>query len=184
MDLFESISVDAENSTPNTADSSREASAESSGGISRRSVVKAGAAAAWTIPLVQVVAAAPAVAVSGAPQLAFTQKSATYSSSTELITVSLTLNNSGGDTYGLTVKLTLPSGYTGKANVTGGSWAVARAGSTYTFTAGTQLVGGTAATLSATIDVKSKTGPGTGIAVNAESYTPKAAMASTSMTVV
>ena len=33
--------------------------------ISRRSVVRAGATAAWTVPLVQVVGAAPALASSG-----------------------------------------------------------------------------------------------------------------------
>lgn len=35
------------------------------GGVSRRSVIKAGAHAAWAVPLVHVVAAAPAMAVSG-----------------------------------------------------------------------------------------------------------------------
>lgn len=34
-------------------------------GLSRRSVLKAGAHAAWAVPLVHVVAAAPAMAVSG-----------------------------------------------------------------------------------------------------------------------
>lgn len=54
MNSFQSISGDSENSSV------------TSRGVSRRSVMKAGAAAAWSVPLVQVVAAAPAVAVSGA----------------------------------------------------------------------------------------------------------------------
>ena len=53
MDLFQSNSGDAENSNA------------TGGGISRRSVLKVGAHAAWAVPLVQVVAAAPAVAASG-----------------------------------------------------------------------------------------------------------------------
>ncbi len=73
MDLFESISGDAESSSAN--------SGGMSGGISRRSVMKAGAAAAWSVPLVQVVAAAPAVAVSGSAALSFGTCSATWVSS-------------------------------------------------------------------------------------------------------
>lgn len=38
-------------------------------GVSRRSVVRVGAAAAWTVPLVQVATAAPALAVSGPAKL-------------------------------------------------------------------------------------------------------------------
>lgn len=38
-------------------------------GVSRRSVVRVGAAAAWTVPLVQIATAAPALAVSGPADL-------------------------------------------------------------------------------------------------------------------
>lgn len=44
-------------------------SAESTSGLSRRSVVRAGAVAAWSVPLVQLAAAAPSFAASGPADL-------------------------------------------------------------------------------------------------------------------
>ena len=62
---FESISGDAENT-------------QTSGGISRRSVIKVGAHAAWAVPLVQVVAAAPACRRVRAPAVLTSPAAATW----------------------------------------------------------------------------------------------------------
>jgi hypothetical protein len=100
---IESISGDAENRT-------------ASQGISRRSVMKVGAAAAWSVPLVQVVAAAPAHATSGPAQLDFQSATGSYTSRTQgantyrTLDVTLVLENKGGTaTQAVTVTLTLAS---------------------------------------------------------------------------
>jgi hypothetical protein len=147
--------------------------------------MKAGAAAAWSVPLVQVVAAAPAVAVSGSPVLVFSSKSGSYTSTSNSISVAITLSNTGGDTSGLTVKLTFPNGFTGTAANLSAGWTVVRSGSTYTFTAAGQLAGGSAQSLSASFPLKqNQVGPGTSIALVAESYAPAAAVTSDSIVVV
>lgn len=100
-----------------TLSSDGEVTESSSRGISRRSVMKAGAAAAWSVPLVQVVAAAPAnAATSGAPVLSFTTCTANYGTSAGAsaadpshLFVTAVVKNTGGVTAGLTVTLTIPA---------------------------------------------------------------------------
>jgi hypothetical protein len=101
---IESISGDAENTT-------------ASRGISRRSVMKVGAAAAWSVPLVQVVAAAPAHAsVSGGPaaELAVSQPTGSQSDSGDARTASLTfsVSNTGTtDSDGIFVTVAFTQGW-------------------------------------------------------------------------
>ena len=79
--------------------------------ISRRSVVRAGATAAWTVPLVQVVSAAPALASSVGPTtLSYEALTGEYASASTIHVVS-TVRNSGttNKTDGLQVSLTLPA---------------------------------------------------------------------------
>ncbi|HSE55115.1 MAG TPA: hypothetical protein VLB03_05245, partial [Nocardioidaceae bacterium] len=95
MNSFQSISGDSENSSVTRR------------GVSRRSVMKAGAAAAWSVPLVQVVAAAPAHATSHAGHIAFVSTPSLTSSGTKTVTVSLK-NDGVGQTNALQVILTFP----------------------------------------------------------------------------
>lgn len=102
-----SISGDPENTA--------ESAAKSSPGISRRSVVKAGAAAAWTVPLVQVVAAAPASAMtSGGPVLVVSQPTGSQSDSgdTRTATLNFTVTNTGNTSSGsVTVTVAFTQGW-------------------------------------------------------------------------
>jgi len=105
MNSFQSISGDAENSSVTR------------GGVSRRSVMKAGAAAAWSVPLVQVVAAAPAHAsVSGSPaaELAVLQQTGSQADSGDQRTATLTFtvsNVGNADSAGIVVTIAFTQGW-------------------------------------------------------------------------
>ena len=147
---FESTSSDAGNSTP------------SGGGISRRSVVKAGAAAAWTVPLVQVVAAAPAVAVSGAPTLVLSGAIGSWNGNSVNLNGRVTLTNTGSaPTTSLQVTLTFDTAWT-SGSASAGDWTVSPSGvatvKTYVFTAQTQLAANASTTLN--FNFTSTTGKG------------------------
>ena len=163
MDLFESFSGDPENSSAN--------SGGMSGGISRRSIMKAGAAAAWSVPLVQVVAAAPAVAVSGSATLAVSAPPSGWNGRSANLPVAITITNTGSvPTTNLQVTCTFDSAWTsGKATATG--WAVQPTGvattKTYTFTASTQVAANATATLSITFNSSTGQGFATNITVTA-----------------
>jgi hypothetical protein len=103
-----------------TLSSDGELTERSSGGISRRSVMKAGAVAAWSVPLVQVVAAAPAnAACSGTPVLDATAAVGSRGTGNQDLKLTFTIpvkNVGGGTTSGLKVSLyptaPLPAGWT------------------------------------------------------------------------
>ena len=158
MDL-ESNSGDAENSQT------------SSEGVSRRSVMKAGAAVAWTVPLVQVVAAAPAVAVSGKSTLALSAASGSWSGNSSNLEAQVTITNTGSvATTSLQVTFTFDSAWT-SGSASGSGWTVSPAGKAttkvYTFTAGTQLAPGAGTTLQAKFTSTTGSGFVTGISVAA-----------------
>lgn len=137
---FESISGDAENNQSN------------GGGISRRTVIKAGAHAAWAVPLVQVVAAAPAIAVSGSCTLSITKASGKWPGGSGKLNVSVTVAAATNATSGLQVTLVFTEGWQGgKAAASG--WGVTgptpTTPNTYVFTANTQIAAGGTATLTA-----------------------------------
>ena len=88
------------------------------GGVSRRSVVKAGAAAAWSVPLIQVVAAAPANAAytSGTQTtLQWQSLSAAYKTSdSSKLDVTVSIKNSGTfSASSVQVVVELPAGLAG-----------------------------------------------------------------------
>lgn len=116
--------------------------------LSRRSLVRVGAAAAWTAPLVQVMAAAPAQAVGSATILAisgtFTHSSTTVtlssgqidvsgSGSTGSLQVSVTLDSTNSPGYTTTTVATTPASFTVGAGTTNGN------AITFVFTATTQM---------------------------------------------
>jgi hypothetical protein len=74
-------------------------------GMDRRTLLRAGAATAWSVPLVQAATAAPAFAVSGPANLSTT--SGTISRANGVYTINITVTNSGGSaTQGLLATLT------------------------------------------------------------------------------
>jgi hypothetical protein len=97
---IESISGDAENTA-------------ASRGISRRSVMKVGAAAAWSVPLVQVVAAAPAHATSGQAVLDITGNGSWgIANDGKPLNATVSVANTGGQSATLlTIVLSFPAGY-------------------------------------------------------------------------
>ena len=90
--------------------------------LSRRSVIRAGAHAAWVVPAVQVVGAAPAFAACSCPpgannftfNVTATWRPQSKNSDKYVLDFSGTIvNNSGVTVHGLTVCLVVPSGWTG-----------------------------------------------------------------------
>ena len=143
---FESISGDAENT-------------QTSAGISRRSIIKVGAHAAWAVPLVQVVAAAPAVAVSGTTtRVSWAGFSGSYSSTdARNLDVTASIANDGSTSAsGVQVVLTVPVPVNGCTTPAG--WTVSRNGQDFTFTKTTPLSGAASATLPVTFNLPSPAG--------------------------
>ncbi|HSE09222.1 MAG TPA: hypothetical protein VLB29_11210 [Nocardioidaceae bacterium] len=158
---FEPNSGDAENSMPSGA-----------GGISRRSVVKAGAVAAWSVPLVQVVAAAPAMAaVSGTSTLGLPAANGSWSGNSSNLNGAVTISNTGSvATTSLQVTMDFDAAWTsGSASAPG--WTVTPSANattkTYVFTATTQLAAGDSTTLSFTFASTTGKGFATNISVTA-----------------
>lgn len=148
MNSFQSISGDSENSSVTPR------------GVSRRSVMKAGAAAAWSVPLVQVVAAAPAVAVSGPTTLVASPGAAGWNGNSANIAAPVTVRNTGSnDSLALQVTYTFKSGWTGGSATAPTGWTVSPpTGMVFTFTADSQVAGGTEVSLAATF--RSQNGKG------------------------
>jgi hypothetical protein len=125
-----------------TLSSGGELTERSSGGISRRSVMKAGAHVAWAVPLVQVVAAAPAVAASPQPlpaQLALSAVSGSWNGKSANFKTSIQITNSGGSpAKSLQVQYTFPTGWTPTASAVTG-WTLSAQSNVYTFTSGSDL---------------------------------------------
>lgn len=137
MNSFQSISGDAENSSMTRR------------GVSRRSVMKAGAAAAWSVPLVQVVAAAPAVAVSGPAALSATAGTGSWNGNSANLNTQVTITNTGNNvTSSLQVTFTFDSPWTGGSATAPTGWTLGASSATsFTFVAGTQLAAGSNTTI-------------------------------------
>lgn len=112
---------------------------QSLSGIDRRTVVRAGVATAWAVPLVQAVGAAPAFAVSGPANLTAT---AVVSGNGATRTVTFTIQNGGGSaTTALNATVTTQSTNIATVTRTSADWS-----GTGPFTANTQLAGNNATT--------------------------------------
>lgn len=166
-----SISGDPENHGDDGTQGASGVSLQGTSGVSRRSVMKAGAAAAWTVPLIQVVAAAPAVATSGMSTLALSGATGSWSGKSANLNVQVTIQNTGAvATTSLQVTMTFGSAWTsGKASAT--NWTATPAGDTatktYTFTAATQLAAGGTTQLVAKFASSTGQGFATSISVSA-----------------
>src|SRR4051794_8622225 len=113
--------------------------------ISRRAVVRTGVTAAWSVPLIQVVGAAPALAVSG-PKIQVVGGQAVWDGN--YINVTVPLSNSGTQTIDtITVTLTFstplapepnsaPGGWVASSSVTGGTTTIVYTTSTAKLRAG------------------------------------------------
>jgi hypothetical protein len=125
-------------------------------GISRRTLVKGAAHAAWVVPAVQLVTVVPAFAVSGC-NLAVTASSATHTgnnpnaSGQQQLSVNLTIKNTQ-DTgaSNVTVVLTFTSRYSITTPFSAPGWTVTRDGNVFTFVATAPLAGGATTTLNFT----------------------------------
>lgn len=80
---------------------------QSRSGIDRRTVVRAGLATAWTVPLVQAAGAAPAFAVSGPADLSGTTGSFSRGTGTEVVVNIVVHNNGGSATQALTATISI-----------------------------------------------------------------------------
>ena len=126
--------------------SSERSSAPDSQLLSRRTLVRAGATAAWTVPLVQVVAAAPALATTNTPTITWTHLDAHYhTGSTTLIDVSLAVTNNGGAaTKNGLITIVLPMPASGYSGLSGATYKTG-SGTTWTFQPLSEVgIGGTA----------------------------------------
>jgi hypothetical protein len=81
-----------------------------SGGMTRRTVVRTGVTAAWTVPTITVLAASPAFAIASGPaKLAISATTAAHPAKDTLVTVNSGVQNTGGQPAGslqATVSLT------------------------------------------------------------------------------
>src|SRR5690242_11213904 len=92
--------------------SSERSSAPESQLISRRTLVRAGATAAWTVPLVQVVSAAPALAAVSTTKSNLTATLTANYATGPKVHVSGTVNTSGASATALQLTIQLPTGVT------------------------------------------------------------------------
>jgi hypothetical protein len=112
---------------------------QSRSGIDRRTVVRAGVATAWTVPLVQAVGAAPAFAVSGPANLSAV---ASVTGSGVSRTVMFTIKNAGGSaTTALNAVVSAKTSNVASVTLVSTDWS-----GTGPFTANTQLAGANATT--------------------------------------
>jgi hypothetical protein len=122
---------------------------EERSGLSRRTVIKGAAHAAWMVPAITVVTQAPALAASGAAQLSFMSASGTHSGTTITARVDVkNLNSQGTTAFQLSFQINTPAGAQAGV-VSGGSprgWGTGSVGTgssknVITFTATSQLLG-------------------------------------------
>ena len=120
--------------------SSERSSAPDSQLLSRRTLVRAGATAAWAVPAIQVVAAAPAFAAGSGGPTTLTPATPTgkYTSSTALNVTASVTNSGTQSANNLQLTITLPTAATGTVTATG--WTVTGSGTTFVFTADSPLV--------------------------------------------
>ncbi|MGH3331094.1 MAG: hypothetical protein ACRDPJ_07255 [Nocardioidaceae bacterium] len=122
--------------------------------VSRHTVVKTGVHAAWAVPLVQMVVAAPALAASGPAALAITSTSASWQGPAPKINTSVTVTNSGGTVTAALAVIYQWTGLTPDVSDVAGWTASGSGTSTITLAAGQQLSPGALATLTPTFTVK------------------------------
>jgi hypothetical protein len=92
--------------------------------ISRRTVVRTGVTAAWSVPLIQVVGAAPALAVSGS-KIGVSGGQAVWDGN--YINVTVPLSNSGTQQIDtITITLTFSTGLTPEPNSATGGWVASK----------------------------------------------------------
>src|SRR4051794_10781256 len=92
--------------------------------VSRRTVVRTGVTAAWSVPLIQVVGAAPALAVSG-PKVQVTGGQAVWDGN--YINVTVPLTNSGTQQIDvITITLTFSTGLAPEPNSAPGGWSASK----------------------------------------------------------
>lgn len=156
--------------------SSVRSSAPESQVISRRTLVRAGATAAWTVPIVQVVGAAPALATTNAPSVSWTQSEGHYrSNSASIIDLTLTAANHGGSTTkGSTVTIVLPMEAGSYSDLAGASF-VSGSGTTWTFKPNAELVMGGTCTILVSFAVGSGAGGDGSVTWTATNAEPAAA---------
>jgi hypothetical protein len=125
--------------------------------ISRRTVVRTGVTAAWSVPVIQVVGAAPALAVSG-PKISVVGGQAVWDGN--YINVTVPLSNTGTQTIdSITITLTFSTPLAPEPNSAPGGWAAStsviggKTTITYTTSTAKLRAGGT---ISPTFVVKDK----------------------------
>lgn len=128
------------------------------GGTSRRTLLRAAGAAAWTVPVVTLATAAPALAAS-AKVLTVTSFAASYSLPFWTVTAGVSNDSDTHATVNLQVTLTIPQGNnrldSAPTRIASPGWTSAGpSGSgpwTYVYTRSTQLAAGASTTFSATL---------------------------------
>ncbi len=145
--------------------------------ISRRSVVRAGATAAWSVPLIQVVGAAPAfAAVSGDTVLTLATPTGSYTSATTLHVVASVTNSGTHSTTNLQLTVSLPTPASGTVTATG--WTVSGSGTSFVFTANAPVVASASLAIDVTFTVSSTPAGSLGVSASATNATTVAKSAS------
>lgn len=138
--------------------------------LSRRSVVRTAAHAAWAVPLVQVAAAAPALAASaGSLTAAAVINSWNGSGTRQTFTLTVTVTNTGNTSVALTsVTLSFPTGWNPTSSSLTTGWGVSGSGSatlSFTPSPARTLAAHTSATFTVTLNpVNNYVGTGTYVA--------------------
>lgn len=139
--------------------SSERSSAPESQLLSRRTLVRAGATAAWTVPVVQLIGAAPAFATcSGpAPTLSFNSASASWQDATHVRVQVNVLNSSATvDASGLSVTVGIPANVVAGQIIKPTGWnAAAISGNSLTFLAQAPVVHGSFLSFDVLVQVQS-----------------------------
>jgi len=132
---------------------------EGRSGLSRRTVMKAGAHAAWAIPAITVVTSAPAFAAqSGQPTCDPVPSGSgawTGPSSTRAIPCTVSVANKGAaDTVGLVLTASFPTGWDPTVGAPSNGWTVSKSVNVFTFTPPSQVGAGKTATFDVTFSPK------------------------------
>lgn len=133
---------------------------EDRSGLSRRTVIKAGAHAAWAIPAVTVVTSAPAFAAQSGQLTSDPVPSGsgawTGPSNTRTIPCTINVANKGAaDTVGLILTASFPSGWDPAVGTPSNGWTVSKSVNVFTFTPPAQVGAGKTATFDVTFSPKS-----------------------------
>jgi hypothetical protein len=136
--------------------------------VGRRTVVRGAVVTAWSVPLVQAVAATPALAgtvKSGPASLRHPTGTATLGSQaadgTYPLKIDVTVTNGGGSAtknLNATLNLNPKNGITIKGSTTTGNWSGSASGTTASWSPNTQLGANGSSTLSATLTLSGDPG--------------------------